>query len=72
MYRNIYNEQLQLSMDICTARNLTLLHTVMAGQFWEKPSNKPSAEAMLKPIWSTWALYKKNINESSLMQFTDR
>lgn len=74
MYRNIDKDDLKLSFDICAVDggNLTSLHTAMARQFWKKPSGAPHLQTMVKPIWSTWAIYKKNINESSLMEYADR
>jgi len=39
----------------------------MASKYWSKPIDAPHPEVMLKPIWSTWALYKKDINEAKVV-----
>jgi len=72
VYHNIHNEDLKLTFDICLSDNITHLHTVMANQFWSKPLGRPNLDTLVKPIWSTWAVYKKDINESSLMEYADR
>ena len=72
VYQNIQSEGVRLEFDVCSGPNLTVLHTAMANQFWQKPSGKPSIDALMKPIWSTWAEYKKDINESKLLEYAQR
>ncbi|XP_067952052.1 protein fem-1 homolog CG6966-like [Watersipora subatra] len=72
VYQGINNEDLRLSLDICNEPNLTALHVAMADHFWKKPEARPALETMVKPIWSTWAEYKKDINESLVMEYADK
>lgn len=72
VYNNIRQEGVKLEFDICTHSNLTRLHMSMADAFWDKPTGKPSLDAMLKPIWSTWAEYKKDIDQSKLIAYAQR
>ena len=66
------SKPLELSYYLCQAADVTTVHKHMVGRFWSKPTARPNLEAMMKPIWSTWALYKKDINETYVREFADR
>lgn len=48
---------------------LNKLHLYMINKYFAKPSGIPDKRMFKSPIWSTWAYYKKNINQTMVMQF---
>ena len=40
-----------------------------AGKLWPLPSGFPDARMVTSPIWSTWAQYKQDINQSVVIDF---
>ena len=54
---------------MCAAQDAKSMFQHAAGQFWELPVDTPDERMMTHPVWSTWAQYKAEINESVVMQF---
>ncbi|KAF2905134.1 hypothetical protein ILUMI_01042 [Ignelater luminosus] len=44
-------------------------HMHAVKHFLGKPSGHPNYKILERPIWSTWARYKRNINDSLLLRF---
>ena len=40
-----------------------------AGKLWPLPSSYPDARMITSPVWSTWAQYKQDINQSVVIEF---
>ena len=40
-----------------------------AGKLWPLPSGYPDARMITSPVWSTWAQYKQDINQSVVIDF---
>lgn len=47
-------------------------HEFVVNYFFKKPVGVPDYRMTQHPIWSTWAEYKININESTVMEFAQR
>ncbi|XP_007440185.2 myogenesis-regulating glycosidase-like, partial [Python bivittatus] len=54
---------------VCVAPDVTSAHKYMAQNYFKKPLKVPSEEMFRFPIWSTWALYKKEINQTKVQEF---
>ncbi|XP_041378265.1 myogenesis-regulating glycosidase-like [Gigantopelta aegis] len=66
-YFNLDHTLPVLNYTICQADNVLLLHKFMSEKFISKPSDIPDKRMFESPIWSTWALYKKNISQSKVL-----
>jgi hypothetical protein len=69
-------QTLKLAYDICTidhkANNdtfLKTLHLEMIKRYFKTPSGIPDELMFKRPIWSTWATFKRDINESVVLDF---
>ena len=60
-----------LNYTVCVFENIANVakYILNASGLIEHPKNIPDAEVFRKPIWSTWAKYKTNINDSALQKF---
>lgn len=57
-------------IDTSTTLNyMNKLHLFVINNFLSKPSNIPDEKMFQRPIWSTWAVYKKFINEEKVEEF---
>lgn len=65
------NQTNELIYTICVAENIKKVHKIMFDQFIEKPKGVPDMRMIKEPIWSTWANFKKNINQSIILQFAE-
>ncbi|XP_077993185.1 myogenesis-regulating glycosidase-like [Glandiceps talaboti] len=54
---------------VCTGSNVRTIHEFMVSQFFEKPTGIPDERMMRQPIWSTWARYKIDINQSVVIDY---
>ncbi|KAL8204190.1 UNVERIFIED_CONTAM: hypothetical protein K2H54_068705 [Gekko kuhli] len=59
----------ELSYRVCIGSDITSVHKHMVQKYFRKPSKIPSANTFRFPIWSTWALYKKEIDQEKLLEF---
>ncbi|XP_054842894.1 myogenesis-regulating glycosidase-like [Eublepharis macularius] len=59
----------ELSYRICVGSDITSVHKHMVQKYFKKPLKIPSENIFRFPIWSTWALYKKEINQEKLLDF---
>ena len=60
-----------LNYTVCVFENIadTAKYIVNSSGLIEHPQHIPDLEVFRKPIWSTWARYKTNINDSALQEF---
>ncbi|XP_020652095.3 myogenesis-regulating glycosidase [Pogona vitticeps] len=59
----------ELRYQICLAPDITSVHKYMAKSFFKKPLRMPSEKMFRFPIWSTWAVYRKEIDQRKLLDF---
>ena len=66
----------ELKYDVCQIERetnptsfLNQLHLYVISRYFAKPSGTPDEVMMARPIWSSWAYYKKFIDEKNLKQF---
>jgi len=57
-----------LNYTICTTANAKSAFLFSAGRFWQRPVNIPDRLAFRYPVWSTWAMYKRRISETKVLQ----
>ena len=68
-FKRSFGTNPMLKYKICIGRNVRQIHEYMANQHWKKPVGVPDETMMRHPIWSTWAKYKMNINETKVLEF---
>nr|XP_056704795.1 myogenesis-regulating glycosidase-like [Euleptes europaea] len=59
----------ELSYRVCVGSDITSVHKHMVQKYFKKPFKIPSENIFKFPIWSTWALYKKEIDQEKLLEF---
>ncbi|KFP22942.1 putative family 31 glucosidase KIAA1161, partial [Egretta garzetta] len=59
----------ELSYRVCVGSDVTSIHKYMVRRYFNKPSKIPAENAFRYPIWSTWALYKKDIDQDKVLHF---
>ncbi len=60
-----------LKYKVCHYENIKIAYQRAIEETLGKPSGVPDFRAVLSPIWSTWAKYKVNIDESSVLEFAN-
>ncbi|XP_044299801.1 myogenesis-regulating glycosidase-like [Varanus komodoensis] len=60
----------ELSYRVCIGSDVTSIHKYMAQSYFKKPMKVPSEKMFTLPIWSTWAMYKKEIDQDKLLEFS--
>lgn len=71
-YQNFRKRLPSLNYHICVSTNIKLIHDYMIRTFIKlRPSGIPDETMFRKPIWSTWAQYHKDINQSFVIGFAD-
>ncbi|XP_045163953.2 myogenesis-regulating glycosidase-like [Mercenaria mercenaria] len=58
-----------LKYKVCQGENILDIHKKMSAMFIEKPSGIPDEKLFKYPIWSTWAQYHKDVNQSTVLEF---
>ena len=66
-----YEGILELSYMLCVHDDLRALYDLVVETFFERPTGTPDQSLFERPIWSTWAEYKSNVNETNVLQFAD-
>ena len=71
-------QTLKLAYDICSIDHvptydtfLKTLHLEMIKKYFATPSGIPDELMFKRPIWSTWATFKRDINESVVLDFAN-
>ncbi|CAH2297366.1 uncharacterized family 31 glucosidase KIAA1161-like [Pelobates cultripes] len=62
----------ELSYRVCVGSDVTSIHKYMVRRYFYKPTKVPEKNAFRYPIWSTWALYKTDIDQDKLMRFAEK
>ncbi|XP_045163189.2 myogenesis-regulating glycosidase-like [Mercenaria mercenaria] len=68
---NKHNSFPKLSYKICHAQNVKDVHKKMSASFIQRPKGIPHEDLFRYPIWSTWAQYHYDINQSTVLEFTN-
>lgn len=68
-YNNYDNRYPVLKYKICQSDNVRNIHTKMSAMFIPKPTDIPDIKLFQYPIWSTWAEFRKDINQSAVLKF---
>ena len=58
-----------LAYKICSMDNPKTMHLYAINDFLGKPIGIPDEKMIRDPIWSSWAQYKANINQSTILNF---
>ncbi|XP_069120474.1 myogenesis-regulating glycosidase-like isoform X2 [Argopecten irradians] len=70
-YVNTEGKLPSLKYHVCRAGNVRKIHDYMSNRFHGKPSDIPDERLFKYPIWSTWAQYHTEINQTTTLQFAD-
>lgn len=62
-------DSLNLTYYVCTGNDVKEVHTRSYSKFFQNPSGMPDLRMLQDPIWSTWAEYHKDINETRVREF---
>ena len=62
---------LTLNYSIFQAGNIKDVHSLVCSKFIPKPVDIPDDLVFRYPIWSTWAIFKKNINQDLVIRYAD-
>nr|CAD7200931.1 unnamed protein product [Timema douglasi] len=62
---------LKLSYKLCKLSNAREAHEHAIKNYLGKPSGVIDERMIRHPVWSTWARYKKNVNEQTVLTFAD-
>lgn len=66
---NVRNTDIELGYYIGVANNPKEAHMKAVQTFLKKPTGVPDRRMVQHPIWSTWARYKRDVNESIVKEF---
>lgn len=66
---DIYHTSFDFTYHVGIGLNSRDAHRQAVAKFLGKPSGHPDEKMVTNPIWSTWARYKKNVNEAIVMEF---
>jgi len=61
-----------LSYTICRGKDIVAVHRTISERFFARPKEYPDVRTMRKPIWSTWAQYKSDVNQQSVEEMAER
>ena len=53
------------------SRDVTSVHRLAAGKVIARPHGIPNETLFRAPIWSTWARYKKHVDQETVLRFAD-
>ncbi|CAG7835114.1 unnamed protein product [Allacma fusca] len=72
-YRN--REEIRLKYDICvgtSAETFKDVHLRALGRYYDRPSAIPDERMLVQPLWSTWAQWHADVNQTLVQQMADR
>jgi hypothetical protein len=52
-----------------TQLSLKTFHMNIINKYYGHPTSPPDVQMMTAPFWSTWAMFKKDINQSTVVQY---
>jgi len=62
-------DPLGLQYSIYQASDVLATHKLVASTMIDRPSDIPDELMLRHPVWSTWAVYKRNISQDTVMAF---
>ena len=68
-YFNFEKKRPSLKYTLCESYNIMSTHAAMSAMFIPRPTGTPHSDLFKYPIWSTWAQYHKDINQTNVLQF---
>ena len=71
-YAKEEQKALFLNYSIIHGENIKSTHENVVGRFFPKPRDIPDERMFTHPIWSTWAMYKKDINETVVLDYAKK
>jgi myogenesis-regulating glycosidase len=66
---DIYHSTFDFTYHVGIGSDARVAHMQAVGRFLGKPSGHPDEKMVREPVWSTWARYKRNVNEAVVMEF---
>ncbi|CAK8688185.1 myogenesis-regulating glycosidase-like [Clavelina lepadiformis] len=60
-----------LKYTACFGDSPQVTHDFMFKKYFKRPNALPDLRMMKSPIWSSWARYKVNINQSTILQYAN-
>lgn len=66
---DIYHSTFDFAYHIGIGINARDAHMQAVGRFLGKPTGYPAVEMVEQPVWSTWARYKRDVNEDVVREF---
>jgi len=70
-YYNYDDSPVNLTYTVCRGNDVRHVHDYMAETYLAKPTDIPDERLFRYPIWSTWAQYRKNITQDSVLDFAN-
>jgi len=61
-----------LSYTVCQGKDIADVHRTISGMFFPRPVGYPDVRMMRKPIWSTWAQYKAEVNQRDVEEMAEQ
>ncbi|PVD35297.1 hypothetical protein C0Q70_02257 [Pomacea canaliculata] len=58
-----------LNYTICHAANVRKIYNYMSRRFISHPQDIPDSHLFRHPVWSTWAMFSKNITQEKVLSF---
>ena len=68
-YNNFDHRYPALKYKICQSDSVKSIHSKMSAMFLPKPTDIPDKKLFQFPIWSTWAEFRKDVNQSGIIKF---
>lgn len=68
-YRNTDGRELQLNYYVVVGTDLLDVHKNCIDHFFGYPTDIPSEKVFRQPIWSTWDVYNKPVNQTDVLRF---
>ncbi|XP_043543429.1 myogenesis-regulating glycosidase [Chiloscyllium plagiosum] len=62
----------ELSYQVCIGSDLKIIHRYMAKKHFRKPEITPSEFMFRYPKWSTWALFKTEVNQDKVLRYAEK
>ena len=58
-----------LNYTVCHSSNARTIFNYMSERFLPRPQEIPDAKVFTHPLWSTWAMFNKNITQQKVLDF---
>ena len=65
------HEPLYLQYSIFQAGDVLSTHKLVSDTTMDRPADIPDEQMLRHPVWSTWAVYKRNITQSVVMTYAE-